>query len=1486
MYRATLATILFTFVLISYSQPSNDDLADAIDVSGLINSCSADAVFTTNGATPDMNAGSCWDNSGPQLNVWFSFVATTSSISVTVDRGGSKGTQQRSQIAIWESDGSTEIACKRYQLNGEDVVVDAAGSLTIGDTYYISVDTYSSSYRGSFSLCLSDVVSYDFLAGAIDVTGIINGCSSDQAYSTIGGSPDQNAGSCWNSGPEFNRWFSFVATSTASMSVTVDRGGTKGSQQRTQIALWEADGITEVACKKYQFNGEDVVLEALGVLTSGNTYFISVDSYNSSYDGTFTLCLSDVVSYDYLEGAVDVSGFINGCSADEAYTTIGGSADRNTGSCWDNTGPKFNKWFSFVATTTSISVTVDIGDGKGTQQRSQVALWEADGVTEIACKRYQLNGEDVSVDAIGMLNIGDTYYISVDTYDENYDGTFTLCLEDEVSYDYYEGAVEVTDINNWCSSDAEYSTIGGTADKNAGDCWDNSGPQFNRWFSFDALSDGVSITVDRGDEKGTQQRTEMALWESDGTTQVACERYAFNGEDVSIQLEESLTQGNTYYISVDTYSSDYDGTFTLCIDDNPSNDYYEGAYEISDINNWCSTDAEFTTVGGTPDLNAGGCWDNSGPIFNKWFYFVAVTDGISITVERGGAKGTQQRTQLALWEADGTTEVACSKYEFDTQSVSLESIGSLTQGDTYYISVDSYSLDYDGTFTICVDDTPSNDFYGGAYEITNLSNWCSSDAEFTTIGGTADLNVGSCWDNSGPQKNKWFWFTAIGSDIDISVDVGSGKGTQLRTQLALWESDGTTQLDCSRYSSDPDDVAISYSGLTIGNEYYLSVDTYSESYDGSFTLCVSNINETFYSINDGAWDNVNNWSTTGHSGSSGSFYPQAGDVVYIEGNIITVDANQSATQVNINVDNAATGLTIDGATLDVNGQFNFTNSGNNYDGTLSIINGGSLNIQDDMNMTRGGGANTFDLSVSGNSSVVVNNDLIITSTGGLINNNTISLSNLGSLTVSNETTFNTLSGVKTQLTLNDDASFTANQDISFVATGSNLVEIEVNNDAVLNLGASILRGTPAYGILDVNDNGAVAFNSINNLQVWPATAGESPDGFNYINVIVNNARTTFPQVTLEGDVEITGTLSLTDGIVESSAGSLLTLAAGAGLTGGSDQSFIDGPLRNIGNESFEFPIGDGDVWAPIEVSGLTGGDGTTSFTAEYTHDRYPVTTVEVPDLSGEDLDHISILEYWDLEVSGSLISANVTLHWKDASRSEIGNYSDLRIAHFDAGDSEWENYGTDATSSSDPGSITVNNISDFSPLTFGTITRANPLPVELAFIKTVKKDDQVELQWGTYSETNNDVFVVERSRDGHTFSKAGEVPGKGTTSDYSEYYFRYAGIGFQEYLRLSQVDFDGTIEFLGIIQIRPTDRTLHHPLLYPNPSNGQKITIDLHAGAEVTTIEIYDLVGKLLHYYSIENQQYFVLPADLNNGSYMVKITTNSASSEHLLVVN
>ena len=81
--------IAFFNVSLMNAQPSNDNIGSAVVIPHSANWCSADAAYTTVDATPDGNAASCW-NTNPNYNVWFTFVATSPEVTVTIDRGGLK----------------------------------------------------------------------------------------------------------------------------------------------------------------------------------------------------------------------------------------------------------------------------------------------------------------------------------------------------------------------------------------------------------------------------------------------------------------------------------------------------------------------------------------------------------------------------------------------------------------------------------------------------------------------------------------------------------------------------------------------------------------------------------------------------------------------------------------------------------------------------------------------------------------------------------------------------------------------------------------------------------------------------------------------------------------------------------------------------------------------------------------------------------------------------------------------------------------------------------------------------------------------------------------------------------------------------------------------------------------------------------------------------------------------------------------------------
>ncbi len=785
--------------------------------------CSGNGIYTTVGATPDRFKAVEW-NSGPNFNRWFKFQATTSMVKAQVKTGGVEGSLRYPYIAIWDEN-DNEVAGSTYSYDYDDIVA-SSDTLTPGNWYYISVDNYNNTgYCGTFSLCVDDTLDYDFKIAAIDLTDLNNWCSPLQAYTTMNATPDETAGSAWNSGPNYNRWFRFTAT-TGMINVIVKTGGDEGTLRYPYIALWD-DAGNEISSQRYNFDYSDINVSS-DILTPGQVYYVSVDNLNNSgYRGTFSLCVSDTVDYDFRSAAMELPDISEWCSPLEAYTTIGATPDELAASCW-NSGPNNNRWFKFKATTEDVTVRLLTGGEEGTLRYPYIALWDSAG-NEKTCRRYASDYSDLEIttDTFKLVP-GDWYYISVDNLNNlGYRGTFSLCLDDKLSYDFKDGAELITDTDNWCSTPSEFSTVNATPDQAKPGCWPN-GPNFNRWFKFQATSSNISVQMRTSGIEGNLRRGMLALWDA-SMNEVGCQVYSTDGSDLEL-YSTSLTSGNWYYISADNYNNTgYRGTFTICVTDNVVNDNHDNAILFNDLNNWCSENAKYTNSIATPDESAGSCWTGA-ENKNVWFKFIATSNLVTVTVKTGSDLGSMHGQQIALFDALGN-EIDCAPADPASDTLVLVS-NTLVTGDLYYIAVDDDGTS--GTFSICIDDDVTYDYPEGALELTDITNWCSPDAGFSNAAATVDPTSGTCWTGT-VNKNVWFKFLATSPEIRVSIKTGGSYGTMQRQQTALWNISGD-EVACAKWVSTQGTIVMQADSLTAGNWYWIGVDD--DRVSGSFTLCI------------------------------------------------------------------------------------------------------------------------------------------------------------------------------------------------------------------------------------------------------------------------------------------------------------------------------------------------------------------------------------------------------------------------------------------------------------------------------------------------------------------------------------------------------------------------------------------------------------------------------------------------------------------------
>jgi hypothetical protein len=271
---------------------------------------------------------------------------------------------------------------------------------------------------------------------------------------------------------------------------------------------------------------------------------------------------------------------------DAEFSNFHATSDQAMGSCWSGSENK-NVWFRFQATTPYLTLSLKDGAIYGGMRRAQIALWQEDG-TEVKCVGRIIDQGTTILNA-DNLAVGDWYYISVD--DDLTPGSFTLCIEDELSYDFKAGARLISDISNWCSTDAAYTNFFATEDEGMGSCWSGTENK-NVWFRFQATTPFITIDHKTANVFGTMRRPQMALWNEAGD-EIQCVGPIISSGTLRINTD-SLTPGNWYYLSVDDNSTP--GSFSLCFDDQPNYDYREGAIILTH-NQGCSPNLAYTNFG-------------------------------------------------------------------------------------------------------------------------------------------------------------------------------------------------------------------------------------------------------------------------------------------------------------------------------------------------------------------------------------------------------------------------------------------------------------------------------------------------------------------------------------------------------------------------------------------------------------------------------------------------------------------------------------------------------------------------------------------------------------------------------------------------------------------------------------------------------------------------------------------------------------------------
>jgi len=218
--------------------------------------------------------------------------------------------------------------------------------------------------------------------------------------------------------------------------------------------------------------------------------------------------------------------------------------------------------------------------------------------------------------------------------------------------------------------------------------------------------------------------------------------------------------------------------------------------------------------------------------------------------------------------------------------------------------------------------------------------------------------------------------------------------------------------------------------------------------------------------------------------------------------------------------------------------------------------------------------------------------------------------------------------------------------------------------------------------------------------------------------------------------------------------------------------------------------------------------------------------------------------------------------------------------------------GTFSPNVTSPGTytLTVTNANGCSASGSVALTTINCilLPIELTYFKAAcYNENEINLDWQTATEKNNDRFLIQQMKEGDDdFKTVGTMKGAGNSNSAKHYSFIDKRDNKEEknvlYYRLKQIDKDGTFHYSNLISISNCSEDAL-PIIYPNPTEG-KIYFKNIGGSETFNLEFLNPIGKKIYSGPITGNTEFDLTV-YGKGIYYLILSNSSRKIQKKIIV-
>ena len=643
-------------------------------------------------------------------------------------------------IAMWDSgsDGWDNSAALRINVNGTDRPNNASVSTTAANNTpsgQRSANTYT------FDVNSGDVVQIYWVSGG----QYDNECAFAAYYTDDPPNPMFNPSSGTTdtarvlASKRYNNPTGAVGGGTSMGSFTVGGGANPGDITYTAAS----NSTTNTTAITLTFSAAVTDLAADDITVANGTGSVTTGALTGS-GASWTLAVT-VGATGNVTVSINKTGIESGSKPVTVYSM--NDAIPLTENVWTDGSIATSsdvQWFTFTATAPTQYLHADFG----TLGSVYVQVYDSGG-TAVGS---ETNLSSYSSSSTSRTLISEqTYYIRVRPYSSSYRGTYRIAFNASTTAPPVElptNAIPLT-ANQWAD---------GSIPSSSG----------NQWFTFTATASTQYIYV----AFGTLEQLYVQVYDNSGGA-VGSETRMYGFSTNTDDTSRSLSSGQTYYIRVRPYNSNYSGTYRIAFNaSTTAPPVAPSAIPLTTANQW--TDGNITTAGG-----------------EQWFVFTATATTRYIQFS---TTGTLKDVYVMVYNSSGGPVGSEARMYSSTRNTSK----TLTEGQTYYIRVRPYSSSGSGTYRI-------------GFNALTANQW-------------ADGYI-----SSGSEQRFTFTATATTQYIHFSP------GTLTSVYVQVYVSSGAAVGSRAQLSDTTSSSSRTSISLTVGQTYNIGVTPYGSSI-GSFRI--------------------------------------------------------------------------------------------------------------------------------------------------------------------------------------------------------------------------------------------------------------------------------------------------------------------------------------------------------------------------------------------------------------------------------------------------------------------------------------------------------------------------------------------------------------------------------------------------------------------------------------------------------------------------